>query len=276
VLVGSELPEGWYGKPHACWQLAQAAKGDYLLMTDADCILTPDSVLMALGGIAGHKADCVSLYPDVQCETFWERLILPTMAYIVFAFLPVPLVRGSRHHWFAPCNGAFIFLPRSTYFDIDGHRAVRNQISEDIKFAQNLKRRGKSLWYGDGSSAYSVRMYQNLDEIVAGFTKNLFSAFDRKLWLILPILAYLTVVFVLPIFWAVYGYVAGASWTWLPVTAYIATATIRFGLSTRFDNDGPGYGFLTPFAWASTVAIALRSIVASYSKKTEWKGRILH
>jgi len=271
VLVGSELPPGWCGKPHACWQLAQAAKGDYLLMTDADCILTPDAILMALGGIAEHKADAISLYPDVVCQSFWERLILPTMAYIVFAFLPVPLVRGSRHHWFAPCNGAFIFMPRSTYFEIDGHRAVREQVAEDIKFAQNLKRRGKALWYGDGSAVYSVRMYHNLAEIVSGFSKNLFAAFDRKIWLILPILACLTIVFVLPPVWAAVGYAIDARWAWLPMITYTAMAVIRFGLSARFGNDGIGYGFLTPLAWASTVAIALRSVVAS--KKTEWKGR---
>lgn len=273
VLVGSELPDGWCGKPHACWQLANAARGEYLLMTDADCVFAPDALLLALGALQEHRADMVSLYPNVICETFWERLILPTMAYIVFGFLPTPLVRGSRHHWFSPCNGAFIFMPRSTYFDVDGHRAVRNQIAEDIKFAQNLKRRGKSLWYGDGSRVYSVRMYRNLDEILAGFTKNLFPAFDRKLWLLVPILALLTIVFVLPPIWAVDGVLTGASWAFLPMLTYAAVSSVRFGLSTRFGNDGPLYGFLTPLAWAMTVAIAIRSIVASYSKGLEWKGR---
>ena len=275
VLVGSELPPGWCGKPHACWQLAQAAKGDFLLMTDADCILAPDAILMALGAVDEHQADAVSLYPDVKCETFWERLILPTMAYIVFAFLPIALVRGTSHPWFAPCNGAFIFTTRTTYLDIDGHRAVRGQVAEDIKFAQNLKRRGKSLWYGDGSSVYSVRMYHNFAEIVAGFSKNLFAAFDRKLWLIVPILIGLTIGFVLPPLWAIYGYIVGAAWTLLPMGVYIAMAAIRFGISARFSNDGPWYGLLTPLAWGMTVAIAIRSIVLSYSKSAEWKGRRL-
>ena len=95
--------------------------------------------------------------------------------------------------------------------------------------------------------------------------------FDRKVWLILPILACLTIVFVLPPIWAAVGYAIDARWAWLPMITYVGMAVIRFGLSARFGNDGPGYGFLTPLAWASTVAIALRSIVAS--KKTEWKGR---
>jgi chlorobactene glucosyltransferase len=272
VLVGSELPEGWYGKPHACWQLAQAARGDYLLFTDADCTLAPDAVLMALGALIEHKADAVSLYPDVRCTSFWDRLILPMMGYIVVGFLPILLVRGSRHHWFSPCNGAFIFLPRATYFDVDGHRAVRDQMAEDIKFAQNLKRRGKALWYGDGSSAYTVRMYRSFAEIIAGFSKNIYPAFDRKFWLLAFVLACLVVVFVLPPLWAVYGYLTGARWMWLPMLTYIGLVGVRLGLTARFGNDGVGYALLLPVAWAMTVAIAIRSIVVS-SSGAEWKGR---
>ena len=33
VIDGQELPEGWLGKPWACWQGAQAADGGFLLFT---------------------------------------------------------------------------------------------------------------------------------------------------------------------------------------------------------------------------------------------------
>jgi len=33
---GLPLPEGWIGKPHACYQLASHARGDYFLFIDAD------------------------------------------------------------------------------------------------------------------------------------------------------------------------------------------------------------------------------------------------
>src|SRR5262249_44305272 len=36
VLAGAAVPPGWLGKPHACAQLAAAARGDLLLFTDAD------------------------------------------------------------------------------------------------------------------------------------------------------------------------------------------------------------------------------------------------
>jgi chlorobactene glucosyltransferase len=31
ILVGGDLPEGWCAKTFACWQLANAAEGEYLL-----------------------------------------------------------------------------------------------------------------------------------------------------------------------------------------------------------------------------------------------------
>ncbi|MFZ9873764.1 MAG: glycosyltransferase, partial [Candidatus Methylacidiphilales bacterium] len=36
LLTGQELPSGWTGKAWACHQLAQAAKGEFLVFVDAD------------------------------------------------------------------------------------------------------------------------------------------------------------------------------------------------------------------------------------------------
>ena len=42
------LPERWLGKTHALHVGSQAATGDWLLFTDADCLLHPDVVARAL------------------------------------------------------------------------------------------------------------------------------------------------------------------------------------------------------------------------------------
>ncbi len=205
VLVGAELPEGWYGKPWACWQMAQAAQGEYLLLTDADCVFRPDALLLALGAAQQHRADVVSLVPHFECAGFWERLLIPVQYFIIFAFLPTPLVRLTPHPWFAAANGAFLFLRKETYFAVDGHRAVRAQLAEDVKFAQHVKRRGCSLWYGDGSRVYAVRMYHGLQEVWAGFSKNLFPAFSYNLPLMASVLFAIVCAFVLPPFFAIWG-----------------------------------------------------------------------
>ncbi len=49
-IAGKELPEGWMGKPWACWQGAQGASGDFLLFTDADTTHGPEMLSRALAG----------------------------------------------------------------------------------------------------------------------------------------------------------------------------------------------------------------------------------
>ncbi|MCK7516395.1 MAG: glycosyltransferase [Ignavibacteriales bacterium] len=48
VLKGKELPSDWLGKNWACHQLAQEAKGEYLLFVDADVELTPEVISSAV------------------------------------------------------------------------------------------------------------------------------------------------------------------------------------------------------------------------------------
>jgi chlorobactene glucosyltransferase len=274
VLVGAELLEGWYGKPNACWQLAQAARGEYLLMTDADCEFAPDTLLLALGAITANHADVISLSPDLVCESFWERLIIPLQYMIIFAFLPSYMIRHSRHHWFAAAHGAFFFLRRETYFDLDGHRAVRQELAEDIKFAQHVKKSGKTLWYGDGSRAYSVRMYHNLAEIWSGFSKNAFPAFDKNLPLFTSTLMMLALVFVLPPIFAFWGWAHGRDWAWLPLFVYLSMVGMRLCLSARFRQDGILEALLHPFAWAAVIGIGINSARLALSKHgATWKGR---
>ena len=160
--------------------------------------------------------------PDLLCGGFWEQLVIPLQYFIIFAFLPTFLIRHSAHPWFAAANGAFLFLRRETYFDLDGHRAVRQELAEDIKFAQHVKRSGRSLWYGDGSRTYQVRMYHGLAELWAGFTKNIFPAFDKNLPLLTGVLTMLLCVFVLPPFFALWGWAHGRAWAWLPALTYAA------------------------------------------------------
>jgi chlorobactene glucosyltransferase len=274
VLAGAALPEGWCGKPFALWQLAQAAHGQYLLLTDADCEFSPDALLMAIGGSMEYKADVISLAPDYVALTFWEKLLIPLLVLIPIAFLPLPLVRGSRSPLFAAANGAFLFVDRATYLAIDGHRAVRDQIAEDVKFAQHVKRCGKTLWYGDGSRAYRVRMYDGLGQIWNGFTRNLFPAFSSKLYILAPTLVYIAVVFVLPPIVAFAGWTVGASWWEFALLPYLLIVALRVAVAAILDRDSAAYALLNPLAWAVTIAIAIGSVVKNRSTGASWKGRV--
>ncbi len=42
LLSSIELPEGWNGKQHACWQIAQVAQYEYMLFLDAEVRVNDD------------------------------------------------------------------------------------------------------------------------------------------------------------------------------------------------------------------------------------------
>ena len=273
VLVGADLPTGWCGKPHACWQLARAARGTYVLFTDADCRLAPDALLMAVGAAGEHSADLVSLMPEYVVGTFWERLIIPLLVLIPICFLPIGLVRKSRYPLFAGANGSFLFMRRETYLSIDGHRAVRNQLAEDVKFAQHVKRSGYTEWYGDGTGLYSVRMYETGSEIRQGFSRNLFPAFSRNTALLGAVIVSIAILLVLPLFFATVGLLIGADWVVYPALSYGLMAGVGLVCWSLYGQGNAGFAFLYPFAWMAAILIALESIARAKMGTIEWKGR---
>ncbi|MFM7355793.1 MAG: glycosyltransferase, partial [Actinomycetota bacterium] len=63
VIAGKELEEGWLGKNYACYQLAAAARGDYLVFLDADVRLDPRAVASTIESMRAWKWDFISAYP---------------------------------------------------------------------------------------------------------------------------------------------------------------------------------------------------------------------
>jgi chlorobactene glucosyltransferase len=274
VLAGAALPDGWCGKPFACWQLAQAAQGDYLLLSDADCEFAPDALLLAVGALAEHRADVISLSPDYVAKTFWERVIIPLLVFIPVVIMPLPLIRGSRSPHFAGANGAFIFLPRDTYLEIDGHRAVRDQLLEDVAFAKHVKRSGKTLWYGSGDRAYRVRMYEDLPQIWHGFTRNLFPAFSSNIVFLTVTLCCCAIVFIFPPLIALLGFLIGAPWTSLALLPYLMIVAVRLGIILALQRDTVDSALLNPLGWMVVVAIAIGSVARHRTLGARWKDRV--
>jgi chlorobactene glucosyltransferase len=273
VLVGSLLPEGWCGKPHACWQMANAATGEYLLFTDADCIFAPDALLFAVGGLASSNSDVVSFMPDYLAASFWEKLVIPLLVYIPIAFLPMGFVRGTRWPVFAGANGAFIFLSHDTYFDLGGHRAIRAELTEDVKFSQLVKHQGRTISYLDGKNVYKVRMYTSLSGIWNGFTRNLMPAFSN-IWTCLLAMFIVLNTFILPPILAVIGYCLQKSWAILFAMTYLTTVALRLLIAIVLDRDSIVYAFLNPLSWIVAFGIACGSIWRNYKGTAEWKGRL--
>lgn len=279
VISGEPLPEGWLGKPWACWQGAARARGDLLLFTDADTVHGPDLLSRSVGELHDRESDALTVLGRQLMETFWERLVQPQifmtmMVRFVDQRRPLPQRRWRS----AIANGQYLLFRREVYEAIDGHRAVRDQVVEDQALAQRLVRGGYRLWVGRDEGQLATRMYHSLGEIVAGWSKNLVLGGLQSLppWIrpFAPALLLLTgvVLWLLPplvLVGALAGLFGGVSLGW---SAAVVTASILFWAVVGARLGAPArYGALYPLGAAVGSWVLVRSWLRMGN--VVWKGR---
>jgi chlorobactene glucosyltransferase len=173
VLEGRELPEGWMGKPWACFQGGEVATGDYLLFTDADTKHEPDLLRRVVADLESSGADVVSLAGRQLMESFWERVVQPQIfTSLLFRYPNMRKRIPPARYRDAIANGQYIFFRRPVYEEIGGHAAVRGEVVEDMKMAQHLVKHGYHLVVRMAEDAFATRMYTSLGELVRGWSKN--------------------------------------------------------------------------------------------------------
>ena len=173
ILHGADLPPGWAGKPHALYQAAQAAQGEWLCFVDADTFAGPQALASVLAKAQETRADLFTIMTGQEVETFWERVILP----LVFTALSVgfsPRKVNDPRRKDAIANGQLIIIKRSIYQAVGGHAALKNSIVEDKDMAVLVKGSGYRLVIADGRQVALTRMYHSLSEMWEGWTKNIY------------------------------------------------------------------------------------------------------
>lgn len=173
IIPGSDLPEGWAGKPHALHQASSAARGEWLCFVDADTFLAPNALSSVYAKAAETEADLFTAMTRQVLGSFWERVVMPlVMTALSVGFSPRKVNDPSRRD--AIANGQFIFIKHSVYNAIGGHERVKDQIVEDKAISEQVKWSGYHLVVADGSPVISTRMYTSLATMWEGWTKNIY------------------------------------------------------------------------------------------------------
>ncbi len=276
LLHGQPLPSNWHGKAYACAQLAQAASGQWLLFVDADTVLAPQCVGVALRQAQEQRADLLTMMPTIVAKTLGEALLLPIIPLTFVAFLPLGLVTDHPSPLFAGALGPFLLFRRDTYLQIGGHAAVRTDIVEDMQLSRVVKQHGGRVVWIDGTALMSVRMYHGFGEAWRGLAKSAFAAINYSL----PALV-LGVPLCTALFWGPYLFLVAAvinhaatSWMfWLPLLQITFLWTAQLLLMRRFHLP-----LVTVFLQAGTIlAIFFTTIYSAaqteLGKGVVWKGR---
>jgi len=171
------LPEGWNGKQHACWVLAERASYDVFCYLDADVRIGPEALYRMVSelnyAISGEpERAMVSGFPRQETETLLEWLLLPLIHFVLLGYLPLLAERRSRRAAFAAGCGQFMMVRREEYFASGGHGAIRTSMHDGLLLPQLFRRHGFRTSVFDLSKDAVCRMYRNAGEVWRGLAKN--------------------------------------------------------------------------------------------------------
>jgi len=283
LIRGEEPPPGWIGKNHALYQGVQEAGGEYLLFLDADTRVTSSrcisqTVLYALE----HDTDLLTLVPELECKSFWEKVVLPILGFFVMNRLTLEKINDSSSKIISVV-GPFLFFKRQTYEKIGGHERIKGEIVEDLVLARTIKNKGYRLSYLLGTELFALRLYTNFHGIWEGFSKNFFVGMDQKVWAAIGCIFLMFTVLVLPWLSVPLGlsYVILYGWSELAIAFVVLgvipclITLIMRRLLKKFGNLDDTYAFLQPLGALVLISILINSIFkVSFGKGVTWKGRL--
>ncbi|MGD0587344.1 MAG: glycosyltransferase [Thermoplasmata archaeon] len=266
------LPEGWVGKSWACWNGAKASTGEWILFEDADVRTHPAAVRTTYEWATREHADLATIAPWVEMRSFWERLVLPFYVQVVLTYFRTPHVNrpGSKA---AMANGQFWLTPRTVYFAMGGHEAVRSIVLEDIAIARRYRAAGRTLRVAWTPRLAQTRMYRNRSEMFEGLLKNVHGTEFSAARLVGSI-AGLLGLFLLPLALLPLGLATGTlGLTLMGGFLYFAL----FGkhmVFARALGAPAAYGLLYPVAVGYYVVLLVTSLGRGLRRKpVAWKGR---
>jgi len=277
VITGTEPPAGWAGKPWACARAAGEATGDLLCFVDADVRIAPDAIPALASEMVRRGCGLISAYGSWTLVGFWERVVVPAVGWLIRGAVDLNVVNDpGRPEAFA--NGQLIMVVRGAYEEMEGHGVVRDQILEDVRLAEQFKRRGHNCAMVVAPWAFQVRLYHSLGAIFRGYAKNLYEGMGRSPVIGLGAVLFIFVGALLPFAVLGVGLYARLVWGWaIPGDAWLAWCTgvcllqviFRFCLERRDGRSG-AIAWAHPLANLVLVAILLRSM---FAMEVRWKGR---
>jgi len=280
VIEGAELPAGWLGKPYAMQQALEAARGEWVLATDADMIFDKAALRTAIAYTLDHQVDALTFIPLFEAHSFWERVMIPTWSWAMLVYILVSRVNNPRSGA-AMGIGGFFLIRHAALGRVGGYHRLRDEVMEDVRLADMLKSSGARVAFAYAPDLVRTRMYTNFREMWECSTKNWFSGMKFSISLALLSVLSMYIGAVAPPVIALacaLSLAAGASTSlWLlffPLFLIWAIEVFILGALSRRFKIPVVYALSSPLGLAVLYAMLFDSAIRIVSGKgVTWKGR---
>jgi len=228
LIKGQPLAQGWAGKPFACYQLAEKARGSWLLFLDADTTHAPHMLRSTLAIALELKPSMLSGFPRQMAESIPEKIAMPVLYFVIMSLIPLWWVHRFKGSKPSLTIGQFILFPREAYWRMDGHMVVKDKILEDVWLGVETVRHGGRHIAIDLSTVFYCRMYRNVGKMWEGFVKWMYSVAALSPFALIGLIAAGFVFYLAPFYWLWNAFVSAAAPTDWRFIAVFQVAMIIF------------------------------------------------
>jgi hopene-associated glycosyltransferase HpnB len=262
VLAGRALRPGWTGKLWAQQQGVEYADGapappNYLLLTDADIVYTPDALASLVLRAERHGFVLTSLMAKLRSKSFAERMFVP--AFIFFFQMLYPFAwAGDPRRATAAAAGGCMLVRRDALQAAGGLASIRGALIDDCALAKILKAHGPiSIALTD--RVHSVRAYPSVGAIRRMVSRTAYAQLHYSPLLLAGTVLGLTLTYLAPVVLAIFAtglpqfvgifvWILMAlafrptlrfyrmSWLWAPALPAIAAAYMGFTIDSAYQH----------------------------------------
>jgi cellulose synthase/poly-beta-1,6-N-acetylglucosamine synthase-like glycosyltransferase len=267
VVHVAELPPGWLGKNHALWLGAQAATGELLLFTDADVVMTPDTVARAAGYAVGERLDHLTIAPRVVMPG-WLLQSFGVSFSVFFSLFTRPWKARDPRSRSHVGIGAFNLVRADAYRAMGTHRAIAMRPDDDVKLGKLVKKHGLRSDFVIGAEHVSVEWYHSLREVVRGLRKNAFAGVDYRVSTVLVATVSMIGLLIWP--WAAVWITEG--WTRALYAFSVGMMLLIYAGAARSQQTPWWLGVLFPAACALFLLVVWNAMLyALLNRGIEWR-----
>lgn len=274
VVPTQPLPQGWNGKQWGCERMGQAARGQWVLFTDADVRFEHDCVARTMARAESLGADLLSTAPRQVTGSWAEHAVIPLISFVLLSYLPMARMRATTSPAASGACGQFILARRDAWLASGGHAAFRASMHDGIKMPRAFRRAGFRTDLFDGTDLVQCRMYRGFGQVWRGFAKNAYEGLGSPVLLLFVTLLHGCAV-LLPWLTLALGLAGVAMATWVP---WVAALTIvagfaqRIVLARRFAHAWASVA-LHPVGILMLTVIQWHSLWLHLTGRRAWKGR---
>lgn len=198
------LEPGWLGKVHALKHGTDLARGDLLLLMDADIHLDKSVLSKAINSMNRYQLDHLAVLPNLYPVNFVVDVILANST-IMFIESNKPWKKiEERHADSVRGVGAFNLFRRKFFMEnTPGFSWIKMDIVDDVALAKMIAlNQGRTKLMFASEKGPSLAYYNSFMNMVMGFEKNFFAGMaNYRYGLMLGLVTFLTSLLIIPLSW---------------------------------------------------------------------------